>query len=491
MHHLSDRPNIDLGELARRAMIDRGLQPDFSSAARAKVAGLQGPATTADESVRDLRHLLWASIDNDDSRDLDQLTVAEDLDSGDVRILVAIADVDALVQRGDPVDTHARWNTTSVYTAVRIFPMLPERLSTDLTSLNEDEDRLAIVVAYVVRPDGSLGESEIYRGLVRNRAKLAYRSVAAWMSADGEMPEPMARVAGVDAQIRLQDRVAHLLRKRRYEHGALELLTIETRAVVQDGQVVGLELEEKNRAHELIEDLMIAANEVTARYLDREGSASLRRVVRSPRRWDRIVELASRFDEHLPDEPDSRALGAFLDRRRQADPLRFPDLSLSVVKLLGAGEYVMQRSGAASSDHFGLAVRNYAHSTAPNRRFPDIITQRLLKATLRGDRAPYGDDELEDLAAHCTAQEDAANKVERQVRKSAAAFVLARRVGERFEAIVTGAAPKGTWVRTLHPPVEGRLVGGFDGVDVGDRIDVRLVDVDVERGFIDFNRADH
>jgi exoribonuclease II len=482
--------HVDLAALARFAMLERGLEPDFPTEVERQVAALDGPAHEPGPAVRDLRHLPWCSIDNDDSRDLDQLTVAEELEGGSVRVLVAIADVDSLVKKNDPVDRHAQKNTTSVYTPARIFPMLPERLSTDLTSLNPGEDRRAVVTSYVVNEDGTIGESEVFRALVHNHAKLAYNGVASWMAGRGPMPEAMADAEGVSEQIRLQDTVAQKLKDIRHEHGALQLETIEPHAVVEDGRVVDLYLSGKNRAKELIEDFMIAANGVTARYLEEQGFPTFRRVVRSPERWDRIEELAASYGERLPSDPDATALERFLVKRREADPLRFPDLSLTVVKLMGAGEYAVHLPGEDPTGHFGLAVRDYSHSTAPNRRYPDVITQRLLKAALDGESAPYSGDELAELAMHCTEQEDAAKKVERQMRKSAAAMLLMDRLGERFDAIVTGASDKGTWVRVLHPPVEGKLVRGDRGADVGDRLRVELVDVDVERGFIDFVRRE-
>ena len=480
-------PRIDLGNLARQVMIERGFEPDFPADAIRQVAALSGPA--ADGAVRDLRALAWASIDNDDSRDLDQLTVAEELPGGAVRVLVAIAEVDSTVGKGSPVDRHARRNTTSVYTAARIFPMLPEKLSTDLTSLAAHEERLAVIIEFVVNDGGSIGSSDVYRARVRNQAKLAYGGVGAWLAGEGPMPPAMAAAQGVDVQIRLQDRVAQTLAQRRHEHGALDLEVLEPRAVMSDGEVVDLRQQQRNRATQLIEDFMIAANGVTARYLQAKGFPTLRRVVRSPERWDKLRSFAAGFGDALPGTPDAKALADFLVRRRTADPLRFPDLSLSVVKLLGRGEYVVQLPGGPAAGHFGLAVSDYVHSTAPNRRFPDLVTQRLVKAALNGGRSPYDDDELAALATHCTEKEDAANRVERQVRKSAAALLLRSRIGEPFDAIVTGASEKGTWVRVLQPPVEGKLVHGHDGLDVGDRVGVRLVSVNVERGFIDFDRS--
>ncbi len=481
--------HVDLHELARRVMMERGLEPDFPPQVLQEVASFTAPARNGDATVRDLRNLPWCSIDNDDSRDLDQLTVTEDLGGGDVRVLVAVADVDAMVHRGSALDDHARTNTTSVYTAGGIFPMLPEKLSTDLTSLNEGEDRLAVIVSYVVHSDGSVSGGEVYRAWVHNKAKLAYNSVAAWLDGSGSMPPALAGAPGVPDQLRVQDAVARRLAERRHEHGALTLETIEAKAVTEDGRVVDLQVEPKNRAHEIIEDFMIAANGVTTQYLAAHGFPTFRRVVRTPERWDRIRHLASEFGEALPADPDAPALQRFLAARRQADPLRFPDLSLAIVKLLGPGEYMVNVPGQQAMGHFGLAVRDYSHSTAPNRRYPDVITQRLLKAAMTGGDVPYALADLEDLAAHCTRQEDAAKKVERQVHKSAAAALLADRIGERFDALVTGATSRGTWVRVLNPPVEGMLVQGAQGADVGDRIHVRLVAVDIERGYIDFARA--
>jgi exoribonuclease II len=478
---------VDLGAIARQAMLERGLEPDFPNDAVRQVAALSGPAV--DGSARDLRALAWASIDNDDSRDLDQLSVAEELAGGAVRVLVAVADVDAIVGKASPVDRHAERNTTSVYTAARIFPMLPEKLSTDLTSLADRQDRLALIVEFVVNDDGSIASSDVYRARVRNQAKLAYNGVGAWLEGQGPPPPAMAAAPGVDAQMRLQDRVAQKLAERRHERGALDLEVIEPRAVMRNGDVVDLRQERRNRATQLIEDFMIAANGVVARWLQAKDFPTFRRIVRSPERWDKIRALAAGLGTALPGTPDAKALSDFLVARRKADLLRFPDLSLSVVKLLGRGEYMVQRPGEAATGHFGLAVTDYVHSTAPNRRFPDLITQRLVKSALAGQKASYGDDDLARLATHCTEQEDAANKVERQVRKSAAALLLSPRVGERFDAIVTGANEKGTWVRILAPPVEGKLVQGAGGLDVGDRLGVRLVSVNVERGFIDFERT--
>ena len=478
-----------LRAIAVQAMRERGLDPDFSAAELAEVAALPGPPRTSEAPTRDLRTLQWCSIDNDDSRDLDQLSVAEALPGGAVKILVAIADVDAAVPKGSTIDQHAAHNTTSVYTPGVVFPMLPERLSTDLTSLNEAEDRLAVVTSFVVAKNGDITVPEIHGALVRNQAKLAYNAVGAWLIGSGPLPPAAAAVPGMDQQLRLQDGVAQALSASRHKNGALDFETIEVETVFEGDTLRDLLPQGKNRAKALIENLMIAANGITARFLDARGFPSLRRVVKSPERWDRIRTLAEQVGETLPDAADSTALAALLARRREADPEAFPDFSRTVIQLLGSGEYVVDPPGAEPPGHFGLAVRDYSHSTAPNRRYPDLVTQRLLKATLAGHPPPYSVGALEKLAAHCTLQEDAANKVERQVRKSAAALVVETRVGQQFDAIVTGASSKGTWVRVSAPPIEGKLLRGDHGLDVGDRVHVRLTGVNVDRGFIDFERA--
>ena len=478
-----------LKSIAHAAMTEHGLLPDFSAEALQQANSISKAASETGPQIRDLRALLWASIDNDDSRDLDQLSVAEALTDGAVKVLIAIADVDALVKRDSPIDAHARSNTTSVYTAAQIFPMLPEKLSTNLTSLGEAQERLALVVEMTVSAGGTLIASDVYRAIVLNRAKLAYNSVAAWLEGTGPAPARLAAVAGLDQQLRMQDQAAQALKRVRHAHGALSLETIEARPVFNDGVLCDLRVDEKNRAKELIEDFMIAANGVVARYLESKGRASLRRVLRTPQRWERIVALAAGLGERLPSVPDALALNTFLAARRQADPTGFPDLSLSVIKLLGSGEYAVELPNQPAPGHFGLAVHDYTHSTAPNRRFPDLIAQRLLKAALNGQPAPYGNDELQALATHCTEQEGNAAKVERQVRKAASALLLASRIGQRFDGIVTGASDKGTWVRIYDPVAEGKVVKGSAGMDVGDRVRVELVHVNATRGFIDFVRA--
>jgi exoribonuclease-2 len=475
--------------VARQAMTNNGLLPDFGAAACGQMASITQPARDPSPEIRDLRHLLWASIDNDNSLDLDQLSVADPSSPGAIRIFVAIADVDAVVERGSPIDDHARLNTTSVYTPAAIFSMLPEKLSTDLTSLGESQERLALVADMTVNAAGAVVQSDLYRARVVNRAKLAYNAVGAWLAGTGPMPPGVAAVSGMDQQLRTQDKVAQSLRTVRRARGALDLQTLETQPVFSAGGLSDLLPDEPNRAKQLIEEFMVAANGVTAKFLAAKGFSALRRVLREPKRWDRIVALAANLGEKLPADPSAPALNALLAKRRQSAPELYPDLSLSIIKLLGSGEYVLDKPGQALPGHFGLAVVDYTHSTAPNRRFPDLITQRLLKAALTRRAAPYTDAELQDLAAHCTLQEHNAAKVERAVTKSAAASLLAARIGARFDAIVTGASDKGTWVRISSPTTEGKVVKGFEGLDVGDRVRVVLLHTDVVHGFIDFART--
>jgi VacB/RNase II family 3'-5' exoribonuclease len=467
-------------------MLAHGLVPDFSPAVLAEATAASAPASEPGADIQDLRSLLWSSIDNDDSLDLDQVEVAESLGDGNSKLRVGIADVDSVVKAGSAVDEHARANTTSVYTAAAIFAMLPERLSTNLTSLAQDQDRLCVVIEMTLDADGTLKRSSIYRALVRNHAKLAYRSVAAWLQGAGTTPARVTAVAGLEPQLRLQDDIAQTLKRQRRSKGALDFDTAENRAVYDAGVLIDLQPDPKNRAQELIEEFMIAANGISARFLQAQGRTALRRILRTPKRWDRIVEIAKELGEHLPDVPDALALNAFLTKRRQGDPARFAELSLSVIKCLGAGEYVAERPGQTLEGHFGLAVRDYTHSTAPNRRFPDLLTQRLLKALLQNQPAPYSDSELPVLATHCTEQEGNAKKVERQMEKSAAAMLLGSRIGARFDGVVTGASEKGTWVRIENPAAEGRVVKDFQGLDVGHHVHVQLLHVDVARGFIDF-----
>jgi exoribonuclease-2 len=477
--------------VARQALTERGFEIDFSSAALAEARELKPSADPVSGGVRDLRELPWCSIDNEDSRDLDQLTVAEALAIGGTRILVAVADVSAAVPPGSALDQHAAVNTTSIYTPPQNFPMLPDRLSTDLTSLVRDEERLAMVVDMVVDDQGIVGASIVYPALVRNQAKLAYPSVGAWLEGGGEMPAAVSVIPALADNLRLQDRVAQLLKGRRHEHGALELETIEVRTLFDGDELAGLAAEKRNRAKELIEDFMIAANGAIARFLEEHRFPVVRRIVRSPENWQRIAEIAIALGEKLPSTPDAKALNDFLLKRRTADPLRFADLSLAVIKLLGRGEYAVSLPDQEVTGHFGLAVSEYTHSTAPNRRYPDLITQRLIKSALAGKGSPYTSDQLIALAAHCTQKEDDAQKVERLMRKAAAACLLHDRIGQEFEGIITGASPNGTWVRVFDPPVEGRIVQGHDGLKVGEKVTVKLLHTDPERGFIDFARSGH
>lgn len=477
-----------LGEIANRAMRERGLEAEFSPPALAQLAGIGGPAE-APPGTRDLRALLWCSIDNDDSRDLDQLTVAEPLAEGVTKVFVAIADVSALVPIATPLDARARRNTTSVYTAGGIFPMLPEKLSTNLTSLNLESSRLAIVVAMTFDPKGARLEASVATALVCNHAKLAYSRVGPWLEQPGPPPPEVAAVAGLAENLLVQHRLAQALRARRHMRGALSLQTIEARPVFVGDALVDLQADESNAAKNLIEELMVAANGAVAEFLAARRFPSIRRVVQTPQKWDRIVDLAAQHGSTLPRVPDGPSLEAFLVLARRNSPDDFPDLSLSVIKLLGAGEYTVALPGETVAGHFGLAVSFYAHSTAPNRRFPDLLIQRLAKAALAGEPVPYATDELQALARHCTERETDAKKIERQVAKSAAAMLLAPRVGEIFPALVTGASDRGTWVRLARRPVEGKLVDPTGHEQVGDRLDVRLVQVDIDRGFIDFVRV--
>ena len=484
--------HYDLPALAREEMIAHGFTPDFSPEVQRQVAALHAhPAQPApDGAVRDLRSLLWSSIDNDTSRDLDQIEVAERLANGDIRIRIGIADVDGDVPKGSPIDAHAAANCTTVYTGVKNFPMLPDDLSTDLTSLNEHADRLSVVVELTVAADGSVLDGTAYRAVVRNAAQLAYSSVGPWLEqGNGQAPAKVAASPDLQAQLRLQDEAAQKLRAQRHRLGALDLDRSETEPILSDGHVTGIKPRFHNRASELIEDFMVAANGVIARLLRDHRIPSIRRVVKTPERWDRIVELAARTGDSLPPDPDSGALNGFLSKQRAADPVHYADLSLAVVKLMGPGEYVLERPGGPQVGHFALAVQDYTHSTAPNRRFADLVTQRLVKAVLAQQSSPYGDAELDGIARNCTLREDAERKVERAMSKRIAAVAMHGRIGEVFPAVVTGVTPKGTFVRALSPPVEGRLMRGEHGLDVGDQIRVKLLNTDPQRGFIDFGRS--
>jgi exoribonuclease II len=481
--------HFDLQTAARQTMLENGFEPDFPPDVQQQLAQIKSrPSQPAGSDVRDLRNLLWSSIDNDTSRDLDQIEVAEKLPDGSIKVMVGIADVDAFVLKDTPIDRHAAKETTTVYTGVRNFPMLPEELSTGTTSLLEVDGKLSVVTEFLVDSNGQVSKHSIYRALVVNKAQLAYNAVGAWLEDRGPAPAKVAASPELQAQLKLQSEAAQALKNERYRHGALNIETAEVHPIVLNDQMIDLQKQEKNRATDLIEDFMIAANGVVARTLEEAKVSSIRRVVKTPERWDRIVALAAQQGSKLPVQPDSKALNDFLQVRKQADPDRFADLSLAVIKLMGPGEYVLERPGEPSPGHFGLAVQDYTHSTAPNRRFADVVTQRLIKAFLANQKSPYADDVLAAVATNCTIKEDAARKVERTMSKRIAAVSMSSRIGQIFDAIVTGATPKGTFVRVLKPHIEGLLIHG-QGVDVGDKLRVKLVNTDPQRGFIDFLRA--
>ncbi len=482
------QPGFNLAASAREEMLHEGFAPDFAPGTAEQLAALkQRPASHPGAEIRDLRDLLWSSIDNDSSRDLDQIEVAEQAEGG-IRVLIGIADVDSDVAIGSPIDGHAASQTTTVYTAVKNFPMLPEELSTDLTSLNENCDRLAIVIEMLVTAEGAIASSGIYRAVVRNKFQLAYSGVGPWLEASASPPAKVSAHGDLQAQIKLQDQAAQALREQRHRLGALNFDRIEAEPIISNGEVQSIEARRKNRASDLIEDFMVAANEVMAQTLTRQGVSAIRRVVKSPERWPRIVELAARHGVTLPAQADSGALAAFLKRQKENDAVHYPDLSLAVIKLMGPGEYVLARPNDAEQGHFGLAAPDYTHSTAPNRRFADLVTQRLIKAALAKQPPPYTDDELAAIAQNCTLREDAARKVERTMSKRVAAVAFHDRRGQTFDAVVTGVTPKGVFVRVMHPPIEGRLMRGEQGVDVGDQIPVTLLNTDPQRGYIDFGR---
>lgn len=481
---------IDLRARAHQAMLEAGFHPDFppevlQEAQLAEHAALRPP----DGSVKDLRGLLWSSIDNDTSRDLDQVEYVERLPDGTARLLVGIADVDASVPRGSATDSRAATETTSVYTGVATYPMLPAELSTDRTSLLDAQDRISMVTELHIEESGEVQHGEVYPAWLRNRAKLAYSSTGAWLEGRGPIPPAVTAAPGLEEQLRLQLETSERLRGLRKQHGALTFASREATPVMSDGELKEPAFNGHNVAEDIIESFMVGANVAMAQYLKQKGVPSLRRVVRTPRRWDRIQAIAAQFGTRLPDVPAPRPLCEFLEQRKAADPVHFPDLSLSVVKLLGPGEYIVEPPGAEQEGHFGLAVSDYTHSTAPNRRYADLVTQRLLKAAAAGGAGVYLEADLGQIAAHCTEREDAARKVERLMRKVAAASLLSRRVGEVFDGLVTGASPKGTYARLLKFPAEGRIVRGMQGIDVGDRVRVRLASVEIAQGFIDLERV--
>lgn len=485
----SNRAPFDLQATAKQIMEEHGFEPDFPPWVSDQLAKLRQspPPVSVGQGIRDLRNLLWSSIDNDTSRDLDQIEVAESVGNGDVKVMIGIADVDAFAPKETPIDQHAGRETTTVYTGIKNFPMLPEELSTGVTSLLENQDRLSVVTEFVVDSGGGIKSSDVYRAVVRNKAQLQYNSVGGWLEGRAAAPAKVNESSELQQQLKLQDNVAQKLKQQRQQHGALNLESDSVQPLVLNGQVVDVVKEQRNRATDLIEDFMVAANGVVARHL--ENVSSLRRIVRTPERWDRIVQLAATKGEKLPAQPDSKALNDFLLKRKAADPDHFADVSLAVIKLIGPGEYVLERPGETVSGHFGLAVQDYTHSTAPNRRFADVVTQRLIKALVAGKANPYSDSELGAIATNCTQKGDAARKVEREMAKRLAAVAMQRRIGEVFDVIVTGRTDHGTFVRVLQSHLEGLLVQGQNGLDVGDKLRAKLVRVDVQKGYIDFARA--
>lgn len=466
-------------------MLDRNLLPDFSPQAMQEVENINSPAP-AESTTKDMRGMLWCSIDNDDSKDLDQLTVAEKLPDG-FKIYVAIADVVSTVKPNTAINEHAEQNTTTVYTPTKNFSMIPEKLSTDLTSLNPDADRLSVITEVTIGPDGSIIDSTLYSALVHNYAKLAYNSVTAWLKG-GKIPDKIKNVPGMDEQLVLQDKIAQILRSKRRADGSLDLQTIETHAVIQNDSIVDLVETKSDRANQLIEQFMITANTAATQFLINQGFPVLRRVVRVPKYWDKIIDVAAKYGYTLPAEANSKALEEFLRQQRDKDPVRFPDLSLTVIKLLGRGEYYPQFPGKEAPGHFGLATKQYSHTTAPNRRYPDVINQRLIKAALHKQPPPYSDKDLIQLGQHCSEQEEAAEKVARKLTKCAEAVYLQNSIGQTYDGIITGANEKGTWVRVFTPPVEGKVVKNAGNAKVGDLVKVKLLSVDVLNGFIDFSK---
>jgi len=486
MTHEKIKHRFNLAMIAVHAVTNRGLRAEISEQAMNQVESIREPKIDIKGNVRDQRHLLWCSIDNNDSMDLDQLTVSFKDNAQQVHILVAIADVDSLVKKNSAIDEQAQANTTTVYTSARVFSMLPEKLSHGFTSLNPGEDRMALVCEMTFDAQGQLQDTDIYQSCVHNHCKLAYDAVSDWLEGKGKLPLVAQNVPGIDEQLKAQDALAQKLKHLRHLQGSLEFETFQPIAQFDGEELTGLVLQPQNRARQLIEEFMIAANGCTSRFLAAHQGASLRRVVRSPEKWMRIVDLAHHYGTTLPSEPNSKALELFLANQRKKDPLRFPDLSLIIVKLMGRGEYLVERHDQEAIGHFGLAVKDYTHSTAPNRRYPDLITLRQIKAILNHEPSPYSLRELEDLAQHCSRQEDAAQKAERQMRKSDAAMLLSSRVGQYFDGLITGVNDKGSWVRIFAPPAEGRLIGELPLIRIGQKVRVKLISTNVEKVIIDF-----
>jgi VacB/RNase II family 3'-5' exoribonuclease len=481
---------VDLRDMAYKVMITHGFKPDLSAEAQLELHAIEnnGKLEVSDK-VRDLRHVLWSSIDNSDSKDLDQIEYAERMNDGseDIRLLVGIADVDCFVPKDSAIDQHARDNCSSVYTGVIVFPMLPELLSNDRTSLLQDVDRQAVIVDMVIGTGGETKTYDIYLALVRNQAKLVYDVVADWLDNGTHMPI-LDEVPGLAEQLHLQNELCRRIQGRNQQKGAISVQTLEARPVAVDGQVVALELTHQSVARDMIQSMMVSANSSLAKTVKAKNAPMIQRVVKKPVRWNRLIQLAATFGFELPAEPDAPSLAKFINERKAADPEHFVDLSLAVVKLLGPGQYVVQEPGQVSEGHFGLAVHDYTHATAPNRRFADLVTQRVTKALALGNPLPYTVEELKEIASRCEEREEAERKVERTMRKAAAATLLSSHIGEEYDAIVTGIASKGTFARLLEPPAEGRVVANEQGLDVGDKIRVRLTATEPALGFIDFVR---
>lgn len=480
---------VDLKAIAWSAMEKYGFRASFPPAVVREVNAIQESAPFDEGEALDLRPLLWSSIDNSDSMDLDQIEYCEQNPDGSVLVRVAIADVDAYVRKNSRADQYANHNGTSVYLDVETFPLFPDRLSKGITSLLPGRDHRAIVIDYTVMPDGSFVSGPVYRALVKNKAKLVYEEVGDWLDGTGSIPAAIKDTPGMEEQVRLQDRTARLLREKRLAEGALDLDTIEPRAVIENGVVREITVIKKNPARSIIEEFMVAANGTTVRFLGTRRTSMIQRIVRVPKYWDGIVLTAAACGDHLPAEPDVKALSDFLFRQKAADPERFPDLSLTVIKLLGPGEYMALDPGTPPTGHFSLAVTDYTHSTAPNRRYVDLINQRLVKSVLDHAESPYSPEDLADESAWLTDREKASKKAERFMRKAAAAVLLQDRLGDTFDAMVTGASEKGMYVRLLDPPAEGKVIQNERGLRVGMKIRVRLLRTDPYHGFIDFGRV--
>jgi exoribonuclease-2 len=514
--HTNGHP-FDLAQAALDEMHAAGFKPEFGPGVAEQMAAIT--AKYADlrptPGIEDLRELGWSSIDNDTSRDLDQIEVADRVAAGGIRLRVAIGDVSAAVEKDTPIDDHAKAQTQTIYTAVKNFPMLPLELSTGLTSLNECADRLAVMMTFTVGADGALTDEKVSLAMVRNRAQLAYSRVGPWLenTAAGAVDDDVlslrsdsarehqadASLSGAAAgslspgwlveQLKLQDEAAQALHAARVKNGALEFHKSEADPVVVDGRVIDIGEATQNRAMNLIEDLMVAVNGVMARALRHGGRSGLQRVVVVPARWDRIVALADQHGTTLPANPDSVALNNFLEAQRKSDSVHYPDLAVAVIKLMGPGQYMLMRPDDDPTGHFGLAARDYTHSTAPNRRFPDLVTQRVLHAMMTNAPAPYSDEELNAIAMHCNDADKSLRKIERDMQKRVAAVAMAHRIGEVFAGVVTGATDKGTYVRVIRPPFEGRVIQGEDGLDVGDKVNVKLLHTDPARAFIDLAKV--